>query len=292
MRPIFQSSDCDQTLRRKGWVRTPLLDSRQVTALRARIDELQPADGFAPGAEDPQRPTYHCTYLDPKVEYRRASDHLIREFFAAPLKELLADYRILTSNIHVKPPGQGALMIHQNWPTTAQLSDTTVTAWCPLIDVDETNGALQVIDGSHKLLPEVANFASTPYFHSFEAALKEKYFVPLETTAGEAVIFDDSLLHYSADNRTGQARVAIQIELVPRELTTVIHWLDPAQPERFEVLAADSDFYVEVGPALFAGRPDLPSLGFVDNRNRQIDEAEFAALLSRGQEIRATIYGA
>ncbi|MEM7049872.1 MAG: phytanoyl-CoA dioxygenase family protein [Acidobacteriota bacterium] len=290
MRPILQQPDQDQILRRRGWIRTPLLDESGVAALRSRVEGLQPSDGFAPEAQDPAQPTYHCTYLDPKVEYRRASDALVREFFAAPLARLLADYRILTSNIHVKPPGQGALMIHQNWPTTASLADTTITAWCPLIDVDEGNGALQVIDGSHKLLPEVANFASRPYFADFEDTLKERYFEPLTMAAGEAVLFDDSLLHYSADNRSAAPRVAIQIELVPREAETVIHWLDPAAPDRFEVLAADSDFYVEVGPGLFAGRPKLPSRGFVPNRNRQIDEGEFAALLARGEEIRDALY--
>jgi hypothetical protein len=172
------------------------------------------------------------------------------------------------------------------------LEETSVTVWCPLVDTDEENGTLQVVPGSHKIVPDVANIRCEPFFRPVEEALLARYLEPICLAAGEALIFDDSLIHYSSENRSAAPRVAVQLETVPAEATTVLYYLDPTAPERFELFRVEPEFFTEHGVTALRERPaSLPSLGFVANPNRLLDEAELVERLRCGPERRRRIYG-
>jgi hypothetical protein len=261
-----------------------MLTAAEVADMLADVATLRPADGFAPIG-------YHCSFLDTNVSYKREAFHLIQQVFAPHIGSVLNGYKILNSNFYVKPPGTGEFVIHQNWPAIADLNDTTVTLWCPLVDVVASNGALQVVEGSHKILPHVEGPNCPPYFRDFRAALIQKYLKPVPMRAGEAIIFDDGLIHWSANNDSTAARFAIQILCVPADAQPVFFFFDPKAPERFELIAADSEFWLATDVAgLTKRQPHWRSLGFVENRNRYLTEREFASLLARGAEIRQEIY--
>jgi hypothetical protein len=217
---------------------------------------------------------------------------LITRVFAPHIEHHLDGYRILNCNFYVKPPGTGEFAIHQNWPAIADLNDTTVTVWCPLVDVVAENGALQLVEGSHKILPHVEGPNSPCYFTHFRRALIEKHLKPHPMNAGEALIFDDSLIHWSANNDSEHARVAIQILCVPADVQPVYFFFDPQHPQRFEIIQVNSEFFVSSHMMdLRARQPGWKSAGFVANKNRLITEHEFAALLARGEHIRENVYG-
>jgi len=48
------------------------------------------------------------------------------------------------------------------------LNDTSITVWCPLVDADERNGSLHVVEGSHKIVPDVSGPWGNPFFRNFE----------------------------------------------------------------------------------------------------------------------------
>jgi hypothetical protein len=53
--------------------------------------------------------------------------------------------------------------------------------------------------------------------HQIEDSLLESHLVPLHVKAGDAVILDDALVHYSPPNTTDERRLAIQFVMVPAE---------------------------------------------------------------------------
>jgi hypothetical protein len=268
-----------------------MLAAAEVAGMLASVAALRPADGFAPSGRGGSLHGYHCSFLDTNVSYKRQAFNLIQEVFAPHISGVLSGYKILNSNFYVKPPGTGEFVIHQNWPAIVDLNDTTVTVWCPLVDVVESNGALQVVEGSHKLLPHVEGPNSPAYFRDFRDVLIRKYLKPIAMSAGEAMIFDDGLIHWSAKNDSTVARFAIQILCVPTDAQPVYFFLDPKAPERFELIAVDSEFFISAGISdLTKRQPHWRSLGFVENRNRYITEREFASLLAKGEEIRQEIY--
>lgn len=292
MRRILRDPKDHRQLIENGYTRVSLLSAAEVTQVLEEMGRLRPDDAFSPNGRGGFEFTYHCTFLDTSEAYRRQADRLLRAVFAPRVADHLLDYQILNCNFYVKPPGGGKFQIHQNWPALADLGQTSVTVWCPLVDVDEANGTIQVVPRSHKIVPDIAGPTTEPYFKSFEDALIRDYLRPISLKAGEALIFDDSLLHWSDENRSAAPRSAVQILCTPAEGTAVFYFLDPDGPEpRFEMFEVDSEFFLSRTITDLVERPvGVKSLGFVRNPNRPLTEEEFAERLRRGDEIRSTVY--
>jgi hypothetical protein len=290
MRQIFGDHDLERHFLQTGYVRVPMLSAEEVTHILHQLASLRPDDHFAPTGRDGFGLRYHCSFLDTNIEYRREARALIQRVFAPHVSDYLKGYQILNYNFYVKPPGTGEFAVHQNWPAIADLNDTTVTIWCPLVDVVESNGALQFVVGSHKLLPHVEGPNVPGFFRDFREALIRKYLEAIPMSAGEALIFDDSMIHWSANNDSDAARIA-QILCIPADAQPVYFFYDPARPERFELIAVDGEFFITTNVGQLTTRQrGWKSLGFVDNRNYYPAEEEFAQLLDRGDEIRRAIY--
>ena len=224
MRNIFFNTQQQKEFEQKGYVKVSLLSKEEVSYLKNELTSLRPDDNFDPSENSTtNHSTYHCTFLDTNKAYKRKVQQLINQVFTPHINKFVDKYNILTSNFYVKPPGKGKFEIHQNWPTTADMHDTTLTFWCPLVDVTLENGAIQVVEGSHKIVPDIAAITAEPYFKNFEEALLQKYLKPIDMKAGECLIFDDGLIHYSGINQTENPRLAIQIETVPAECTPVLY---------------------------------------------------------------------
>ena len=287
MRQILADEALQSAFLSQGYVKVPFLPSSDVAYLVEQVATLRPDDGFVP---DGSYTTYHCSFLDTNLEYKRQTYALIRQVFEPHIADLLVDFHLLNANFYVKPPGTGEFSIHQNWPAIADLRDTTVTIWCPLADVIESNGAIQVVAGSHKIVPHIEAPKSPAYFADFGDELIRDYLKPVEMQAGEAIIFDDSLIHWSARNDSEQPRVAIQVLCVPVDAMPV--FFCKVDDTRFELIHADCEFFLEHGPQdLQSRQPHWKSLGYIDNPNRPISEREFARLLADGDKTRAAIYG-
>ena len=288
MRKIFNDTALQEPCLDAGFVHVPMLSGNEIARLHSGLASLRPDDGFTP---DDFGRRYHCSFLDSNVRYKRAASDLIKSVFEPHIARYLNGYRILNCNFYVKPPGTGEFPIHQNWPAIADLNDTTVTGGCPLQDVFRENGALQFVEGSHKLLPHVEGPTSASFFDHIRPELIQKYLKPQPMCAGEALIFDDGLIHWSASNDSDSPRIAIQILCVPVDSQPVYFYMDPADPDCFEIISVDCDFFIEQHMRdLTVRQPDWQSLGFVENRNRFITEKEFAELLSQAHDIREKVY--
>lgn len=277
---IFADPAVQATFDRHGYVACPVLTRAEVEALRQAMASLEPADAYAPAHR------YHCSFLDDRLSYKQAAFALLRDAFARFMNEQLPDYVVLSANFYVKPPGRGELVGHQNWPVLADLDQTTLTVWCPLVDCDAENGTLHVVPGSHKLLPHVQSPRAPAYFDGFMAAVVGRYLRPVPTRAGDGVIFDDSLIHGSPDNRRAEPRVAVQLLCVPRGSAPVFHFVDG--PDAFDLIAIDENFFLTHSPeALNERQPGWRSRGRAPNRNRALTQREFHNLLTRSRRARS-----
>jgi hypothetical protein len=260
---------------RDGLVRCPMLDPGQVQELLAQLAALQPDDRFAPEGTDV---SYHCSFLDANRDYRRAVAEMARRAVAPVVESVLVDYEVLQANFYVKPSGAGEIGLHQNWPALTSLDDTSLTVWCPLVDVDPANGALRYVPGSHKLLPQVQGPESTSYFEQVLPRIDDLV-ETLTLRAGEGAIFDDGLIHGSERNTSSAARIALQVICVPRDETPVFYFR--ADGATFELIEAPPEFWLAHDLAdLRRRQPGWSSLGFVRSRNRDLDEAELRRLLA------------
>jgi Phytanoyl-CoA dioxygenase (PhyH) len=290
MRRILQDETLQKSFEQTGYACFPLLNKEEVQHILDELATLRPNDKFAPEGSNRPDITYHCSFLDTNVEYKRQTKELISSIFTPHIEKHLANFQIHHCNFNIKPPHAGEFPVHQNWPGLADLNDTTVTFWCPLLDVVGSNGALQVVEGSHKIVPHVEGPNSPCYFRDFKEDLIRKHLRPIPMKAGGCVVFDDGLIHWSAKNDSDKPRIAIQILCTPKNVQPVFFFFDPKKPSHFELIEADENFYIETPiPDLMTRQPNWKSLGFIENRNRYLTESEFVELLKNGDTIRRNL---
>lgn len=127
---------------------------------------------------------------------------------------------------------------HQDNGYGNRATSTNVTIWCALDDVDERNGCVWIVPGSHQagLLPHQASGTS---WHLTVHAPDDG--VPAVLQAGEAVAFSGLTLHRSLANHTDQPRRAFfmqygdyaesaQLNDNPRLVTTPLYLVCGALP--------------------------------------------------------------
>lgn len=289
-RQVFKDKQLQSEFQEKGFVKMPLLSQVEVASIFEFIKTLQPDDGFKPTEEQISRKsTYHTSFLDTSVSYKRQLHNYLSAFFKPYTDKVLCDFDILSINFHLKQPGYGELPIHQNW-TTAPIEDTTVTAWCPLVDVSEINGGIHLVEGSHKIVPDIASLHAPAFFRPFEKELIQNYLKPVPMSAGELLVFDDSLIHWSPQNNSDKPRIAIQIIMVPKDVTPRYYHFD-RKTNTFESFAINSKFLITHTAKDLIERPQgLHSLGFSKSVNREISLEEFKLKMKQGAKTRQRIY--
>src|SRR5215216_4031501 len=93
-----------------------------------------------------------------------------------------------------------------------------------MINCDDENGALQLVEGSHRAFRGPRGPWSYTAWQHVEELLVRDHLTLVRARAGEAIILDDAIIHYSAPNHADTMRLAVQLVMVPEE----------AQPLYFE----------------------------------------------------------
>ena len=253
MRKVLNDNELEKKFQRDGYVQISFISKEEVEALKLKFFELLPKSGGNITASDIGKEsrlvTYDFTFIDKNQEYKQAVYDVITQYFKPHVKKWLADYRPLIANYIRKQQDTGEVPLHENWAFADEHKCTTVSIWCPLVDSTEVNGTLQVVPGSHKRFGEVRGPMIPWELDNIKHEIIKDYLVPLNTKAGDAVILDDSIVHYSAINKTNQLRLAIQLILIPSEFSSIHYYMNPAKSmEEVEVLEVDADFYMQFNP--------------------------------------------
>lgn len=88
--------------------------------------------------------------------------------------------------------------------------------WIPLIDINETNGALYVLPKSHLW---GNHYRSQHITWAFKKSFKKlwKYMMPIYMNKGDILIFDTSIIHASEKNNSLSERIALCGALLPKD---------------------------------------------------------------------------
>lgn len=283
MRRIFFDEKQQMELLQKGYVKVPFLSASEVTSLLELLEQLHPNNSFDIQKDEDSKPGFYYSVMNADIEYKRKATESIQKVFAPHIDRLLDGYKILTSSFFVKPPQGGFLDAHQHFPLSTNINDISVIIWCPLIDVDETNGTLQVVEGSHKIVPGVVAYCYPQFFKDYPEKIR-KCSKPLSLKAGEAIIFDNNLIHWSNENTSAKYRFTAQIMAIPAEIQPVFYYSDKNCTDKFEVFEINSEFFIkQILLELLEKRPEnLKSLGFIKNENQTISEENFTEMLKQG----------
>jgi hypothetical protein len=284
MRNIFVDEQLEQQFRKDGYVKVPFISPEEVAQLKQLFFDTLPQSGGQitseeTGVDQASFITYDFTFIDKNPEYKRKVFELISGYFKPHMDRILANYRPIIANYIRKQATTGEVPLHENWAFADEKKCTTVSIWCPLVDSTIENGTLQVVPGSHKRFGEHRGPMVPWELDNIKHEIIDKHLVPLETKAGDCVILDDSIVHYSAINHTNDLRLAIQLICVPQEMPSIHYYMDyQNNPNEIQMLEVNDDFYMEFNPWKKLASPKvIAKIPFV---KKQLTTEEFVRKLA------------
>lgn len=279
-RQIFRDPGHQKQFEEDGYIIVPFLEPEEVQALLDFKNGTKPDNRFNTNAEDA---SYHFTFLDTNVPYKVEVFNTVMSYFQPKIDKYMIDYRPLIVNFVLKDPGFGEVPVHQNWNFVDETKFRSFSVWVPLVDTNKENGTLEIIPGTHSQNFHYA--LRSPwipwYFKDFSDFVIKEYHRPLNVKAGQAVIFDDSLLHYSTPNTSDHQRIVIQNIIVPKEAQAVHYYVDPEKPEVLQVMDVDKEFYLDYDMrATPTGFTRVEEEVYVD---RSVDKETFIRMIEKAQ---------
>ncbi len=131
-----------------------------------------------------------------------------------------------TGAFQIKPPSSKSdLNPHQDSPVVDELIHNSVYVWIPLCDIDEKNGPVWVLPGSH-LWGNHQRSLNVHWVFEKHTQLLWKYMQPITMKKGDLLCWDTALIHGSSPNLSNETRVAITTTVLPKDYRMVDYFAD------------------------------------------------------------------
>lgn len=263
-------------LERYGFARIPFLDADGIASLRA----VHERHGAAP--DDPGVALYFG-HQSKSIEHKRAVSDALRAVVRDRVAQVFADHDMYLTMFITKWPGANSgFGPHQDPTLVDERTFRGVTIWIPLVDTGvidgKDNGMLQVVPGSHTFVQGPrGRDVNVSVFAEHEADIVERFGVGVPTRLGEAIVFDNRLIHYSMPNESDEPRVVVSLGMRPREASCV--YLRENAAGHFDQYAVDDDWFIEVNAAgVDLWQPDAAPEATLEPIREVLTRDRFAAL--------------
>ncbi|MEZ4953329.1 MAG: phytanoyl-CoA dioxygenase family protein [Saprospiraceae bacterium] len=258
MLPVFKDSQLQAEFEENGFVTIPFYTPEEIERLTKLYHDLHPKDekGFFPS-----------TFSKDK-NYRTTADREIRSMGQRSIGQYLKDYKVVGGSFIVKSPGPESIMnVHQDMTLVDESKYSGINIWCPLIDLNDKNGVLYILEKSHRIFPTYRGATIPDIYDKTREEIKQ-YMQPLFLKAGEAVIFDQSILHYSPPNLSDKIRIVTNIFFTHQDAAFRIAYFNKNEFKgQVELFEQDDNFMIDFeqfGHNIF-DRPKIgKSLGLID----------------------------
>lgn len=285
MKGMFYDLELQKKFDKDGYVIIDLLDPEQVQSFIRQYYDLESMRGgmrkeYDVQFDDQKEITYEFTFIDSNIDYKKTVFNKVVETFKPLVDKYLIDYQPIIANYIHKTSQKGEVPMHQNWAFVDEWKHTSISVWCPLVDSNEQNGTLQVVPGSHKRFAPVRGPLIPWELEHLKKEIIEEYMVPMNLKAGQALILDDSIIHYSAPNMTDGLRLAIQLIMIPPGTPSIhYHMTEENGKKLVKVYEVDHEFYMQFHPWLKPKEQKLvKTLGY---KKEKIDFSKFRKMMKR-----------
>jgi ectoine hydroxylase-related dioxygenase (phytanoyl-CoA dioxygenase family) len=231
-RDVFYNKELNDTFLDKGYVVVPFWTANEVAQAQAVFEKYTLASDS----------NFYLSIWNNDVPSRIAVHERMEPLVARKAHELICDYKFLISCFAVKRnTNASSWSLHQDDSFTDETRFESLSIWVALTDIDETNGAMRVLEGSQRTYvgprsPTIPKLFS----QTDETLLNQMRTVRLK--AGEAVIFNHRLLHDSVDNHSQAVRIASVSVMIPQEAPI---WFYYNRDGMVDVIKLVDDYYLK-----------------------------------------------
>jgi ectoine hydroxylase-related dioxygenase (phytanoyl-CoA dioxygenase family) len=201
---LFKDEKLQQQFNLNGYVVIPFLNNTEVESLRDFFFEKHPniPEGF-----------YSSSFNADEAHKQSVNQQIENVLGGSVAANFNAVKKLGSCFLNKQPGAQSQMPIHQDWTVVDEPNFDSVTIWIPLQDVNESNGAIQVIDGSHRFSNALRSPSLQDPFNNVEKELRNDLKL-LPMKAGQAFIFSQALLHASPPNLSNEPRIAVTYGLI------------------------------------------------------------------------------
>lgn len=258
MLKVFRDQALQDAFEKDGFVVVPFYTEDEVKELTGLYYRLHPVDekGFFPS-----------TFSKDK-NYRTTADVEVRRICARGIEQYLEDIKVICGSFIVKSPGaESAMCVHQDMTLVDESKYSGINIWVPLTDLTPVNGALQALRGSHRIYPTYRGSSISGIYESITEEIKP-HLETLYLKAGEAIIFDQSIIHYSEANMSDKVRIVTNTFFTHKDATfNIAYWHKDFGPDKIELFEENDTFMTDFDQFghNITDRPQIgKSLGLVD----------------------------
>lgn len=230
---IFKDPELTKEFQDNGFVVVPFIDATQIDAIRSVYENYYPegVTGF-----------YTTTFAN-NVEHREGVNRAIREVCLDRIETLFENYKILFSSFIVKAPGpESELIMHQDMTLVDESKYTGINIWCPLVDLTASNGAVEMLPKSHRFFFTYRGSSIPDIYDDVVPELKT-VMQSCKLKAGQAIIFDQSIIHYSPPNLSDHERPVINTFVAHQDAKIKIcYWDKESGTKDIEIFEQDDRF--------------------------------------------------
>lgn len=296
MLQVFKDETIQESFEKNGYVILPFYTPEEIQELEALYYRLHPESeqGFFPS-----------TFSKDK-NYRNEADTEIRRICARSIEHYCQDIQVVCGSFIVKNPGpDSGMCVHQDMSLVDESKYTGINIWVPLVDLTIENGALFVLPGSHRIFPTYRG-SSIPEFFSPVMDSMIDYLEPVLIKAGEAVFFDQSIIHFSPPNFSDNIRIVTNTYFTHKNTEFRTYFWKEDYGNQVEAFTQANDFMTnfeqfgdnihdrpKVGNSIGLVTYDFPKIdkAFLDTRYKKtqarklIENARPANLLTKQKEV-------
>jgi ectoine hydroxylase-related dioxygenase (phytanoyl-CoA dioxygenase family) len=260
IKQVFKDPKMQETFEREGFVIVDFYAPEEIHEVKNLYRNLHPKDeeGFFPSA-----------YYKDK-HYRETTDLELKRIGSQKFEELLKDYQIINGCFIVKSPSQDSyLHVHQDMTLVDESEFTGMNIWTTTVDLTDENGVLYLLPGSHRFFPTYRGHTLPGFYDPIQEEIKD-YMTPYYLKAGQAIIFDQSIVHFSPPNISEEVRIVSNVYFTHKDARFQICYHDkedPAFKNKVELFEQDLSFmsnYEQFGQNIYSKPKMGTSLGLVD----------------------------
>jgi hypothetical protein len=239
MQTVFQDAILNRNFLELGYQRiNQLISKEQVLFL---------ADYYRQHPFQYNEPFVSTNYASDK-NYRRNIFNTLDGLLFPVLDTVLDDYMGLTAAMFVKKARQKSEVgLHMDWQMVDEQQHIGLNVWMPLVNTNCLNGCIKVVPGSHRenFMPRGPNYLGLQDLMSQPIA--KNYLKPLYLNAGDALIFDNRLVHLSDKNRWFKDRMALSYLMIPKSAQPLHFYFETEgkQITSIRKYHVDQSFYIE-----------------------------------------------